>query len=367
MVETDAYENDMYRPFRRYYEYRNELGIYAALEERQQDGVWQNFSRGFFHKNEAGQDTLIVVEDWVLDNWQASFRQESTFSEGNLQNRRTFNRDDLILEDLYLEQENNYEYNTQNQRILESLFYYDVFGAVSYGYEGIYRYNATGRLDTLIESNYDTDIEDFDVSGISLFQYVDDQLGEDSLTVRTDFSFSSSGEIEVSVNSRFAGPGIYSGLPDSSFVDIVSLEDASVMRIEENYNTYYELGNNKIYLKQERFEYDTDLELWYRRSLQEEWYSIVMPSSADEVEAPTAQPAFVFPNPCRVGEVASVRIAESDTKREIVTFDLNGRMLTTAPAQSGGTWVAPNTPGLYTLLLVTDGTPTAVMKVVVGE
>lgn len=333
--------------------------IMSRLNERHQNNAFENSALYTYYYDAANLDILTLLQHWDDGAWTNFYKKEKTFdANGNNVEEAEYYTDSNDVFDY--NRGKLYEYDNDNRRI-QLIRVNDSSSGPYYTLRTNWAYGNNDQIDSISSCSY-TFPNTETCNNVSMTAY---DYSMSDHTVARRFNWNNDQWRYIGKELTFAGPEIYSNQPDSVFF-YDYLDDVFVPRTRR-YLQYEDLGEDKIYFKEEKYRYFSGTDEWLFTDLKEEWYhlnTIVDVDAVDNLKASIS----VFPNPSKIGQNLNFKIAFPDEENlEVLVFDMQGRLISRNLLVNPPSVQAPNKAGIYTILIRQEGRLIGVEKQVVVE
>ncbi|MEI6410793.1 MAG: T9SS type A sorting domain-containing protein [Bacteroidota bacterium] len=327
------------------------------------NNAFVNNYRYLYFYNAAGLDTLKLGQDWENNTWVNAHKETWAYDlNGNIQAESEYYVD--ANGNFYYDQGSIYEYDNAGNRTQQI----DLSGPdIEYSLviKKNWVYGNDNLLDTLKRCNFHyTTPTDYTCENI-LMTTIGYQ-GQDTIEYK-HFNWDNQDWKYTGKDLSFTGPGIYSNKPDSIISYFHSIDSLFDYPHNKRYITYLDLGNNKVYFKDEQYFYSSSAGAWFLWGMNEEWYHIKGTTGISDKPYQEATTSM-FPNPCKAGQEFTFLTNKTRHDRvEIIIFDMQGRLILKQIGNNSVKIPAPQYPGNYIVLMRNNAGLIGLEKLIIVE
>lgn len=340
----------------------NDGKISSIFTETFTNNTWKNSSLESYSYNPDGLETLKLIQNWQA-TWSNFYKREKTYNSFG---------DNTEIAEYYVDNNGILKYNRGN------LFEYDESHHIiqkidiNSGANGPYYlsrnnwlYGDDDLLDTFQYCKYDYPsnvICNLEILGA--FDY----FGQDSTVEYIYNVWNSNNQLSYyGKEVRYPGPGIYSNKSDSVIFYYFNPTTSTYSPTNKRYIKYEELGNGRVYYREEYYGYSNFDNSLLNTYVTEEWYHDETTSSTNDFSKPNKQ-ICLYPNPCKMGQKISIqREITTNENLEALFINQQGQLMKIEKLTNQPSIFAPMETGIITLLLRGDGRLIGVSKLLVVE
>lgn len=330
--------------------------IISKLTEAFIDDAFVNSALYTYKYQNTNLDTLYLLQHWANGVWVNFYKKEKVFdTQGNNTEEAEYYVDSNG--DFDYNRGKLFEYDNSNNLVQEISINSSVNGEY-FTRKVNWFYGDDDLLDTIKVCDYP-----FPNNGTcnnkALFSY--DYKGQDTI-IENRFWWENNSWIYTGKLLTFPGPGVYSDRPDSSLYFHFWADSLIHVPTNRRILQYKDLGNDRIYFKEETYIYNMSTDEWLLSFLTEEWYHIKNTVHID-VSTESKKPVSFYPNPCKVGQDLTINMNLSNNSGlEILVFDMEGRLVSHNILLNQTTIHSPIKEGVYSILIREKGQLIGVVK-----
>lgn len=336
--------------------------ISSILTETFANNAWNNSSLETYSYNSFGLETLKLIQHWQA-TWANFYKREKTYNSFG---------DNIEIAEYYVDNNGILKYNRGNLLEYDESHHIIQNISINSGVNGAYYlsrnnwlYGDDNLLDTFQYCKYaypSNTICNLEILGVYT-HFGQDSTIEDIYNVWNINNQLAYYGKEVTYN----GPEIYSNKPDSVIFYKFNQNSSTYYPSTRRYIKYEELGNGRVYYRDEYFNYSTYDYSLRGTSLTEEWYHDESTSNTTSPQRPSKQ-VLLYPNPCKKGQKITIEL-ETATNENLEALFTNeqGQLIKIEQLTNQASIFAPMETGITTVFLRGNGRLIGVSKLLVVE
>ena len=352
--------NNNWKTFSRTTSVFDEGKTISKFTEMYENNDWENSALHSYFYNATQLDTLYLLQYWSNGMWVNSYKKEKKFdTSGNNTEEAEYYVDSNGAFDY--NRGRLFEYDNANHQIQEININSSING-VYFTSKMNWAFGADNLLDTIRRCNYSYP-NNGTCKNVIMATY--DYFGQDTI-VESGFTWDNNEWKYYGKELTFKGQEIYSDKPDSVIYYYYWADSLVHIPTLKRYLHFEDLGNNIIYFKEEEYNYFGATDEWLLIRLVEAWYHVKTTVGVGYVFNPHEH-VSISPNPCKVGQSLTLKQQKDKGSREILVFDIQGRLVMSDILTNQSSFQAPKRQGAYSILIREDGRLIGVSKLIISE
>lgn len=334
--------------------------LVTKLGESYVDGDWINTAFYSYLYNTAGYQTTELLQHWLGGGWVDFYKEQRDYDDvGNVIEMGKYYAGNGVLQ---YNSGKLFQYDEANRKTQEINVISTSTGNHFAG-KTAWFYGENDFLDSLVRYDYD--------EGFGIWEKTSKIAGlpfAEDVVVKL-FQHWRYGEWKTTAETwEYYSEGVYGNQPDSVLLYSYDAVTATYQDKTKRYLSYEELEDGSIYFKDEEYTYLNLEDEWRLTKLIEEWYNIDQLKVGIDDEPGIDSDVVIYPNPCVAGQPMTIEIDLPNIDGiEAFVFDVQGRLVVHQNLTKNTVIVAPNEPGIYSVLLRGGEGTIGVTKVVVGK